>query len=278
MVEPPEAVPPSNGRPGPVSLSPRVREIAEIIGVDGNSGEVRAPKRMESPESARDAIRYLQVRQQAYMRILLALLDVKSAAAEADCEETRADDVADRLQEEQDERSKRFTILSLLGSGLGGILSGGLSLAAQATAAGVVGIVAGTSEATFGALALSSDIQFELRHERNLLKEIWEAPARPRLFPMSVWRFMNRPLADDPAHRSLRETLIARWRKDGRLGEAGSNTERHRIALFFSRGGAYTIDELRDRAVMLDMVESDVNLMSHDLEHLLLELLAEKSP
>jgi hypothetical protein len=63
--------------------------------------------------------------------------------------------------------------------------------------------------------------------------------------------------------------------KDGRLGEPGSETERHRIALFFGGGGAYTADELRDRAVMLDMVESDVNLMSHDLEHLLQELLSQ---
>lgn len=268
-------VPFTVGIPEPGVLFHRALEVAHIIGADDLVMRLQPADRGRLQGDSEAQLRLLQVRQQLTIRILLALLDVKSAAAEADCEETRADDVADRLQDEQEEKATRFTVLSLLGSGLGGALSGGLALAAQATTAGIVGIAAGVTEATFGSMALSADIRYEFRHERNLLKEIWEAPKMPKLFPESVWRFLNRPMRHDPAHRSLRETLIARWYKDGRLGEAGSETERHRKALFFGGGGAYTADELRDRAVMLDMVESDVNLMSHDLEHLLQELLSQ---
>lgn len=255
------------------ALSPAMLDIANIIGVT-KSFEGRHLRDVENPQPEPDKrIQRLQVREQLTIRILQALLAIKSVAAEADCEEERADDVADRLQDSQELQSTQFTVLSLLGSGLGGALSGGLSLGAQATWSAIAGIIAGVTEATFGTMALSNSLTHKFRHERNILKEIWDGPKQSKLFPRSVWQFLNRPLPEDVSHRSLRETLIARWRHDGRLGE-NSVEEQHRIELFFGVGGLYTASELRDRAAMLDMVESDVNLMSHDLEHFLDELLS----
>ncbi|WP_020562077.1 hypothetical protein [Methylosarcina fibrata] len=256
------------------ALSPATLDIANIIGVT-KSVEDRHLQDGENPQREPDKrIQRLQVREQLAIRILQALLAVKSAAAEADCEEERAADAADRLQDRQELQSTQFTVLSLLGSGLGGALSGGLSLGAQAAWSAIAGIIAGVTEAAFGTMALSNSLTHEFSHERNILKEIWDGPKQSRLFPRSVWRFLNRPLPEDSSHRSLRETLIARWRHDGRLGEANLVEEQHRIELFFGAGGLYSAGELRDRAVMLDMVESDVNLMSHDLEYILDELLS----
>lgn len=45
-------------------------------------------------------------------------------------------------------------------------------------------------------------------------------------------------------------------------------------ALLFGKGGTYTIKELRGRAVMFGMLESDISLMSHDLEEFLREISA----
>lgn len=92
----------------------------------------------------------------------------------------------------------------------------------------------------FGAAALFDDPRYEFQHGRNLLREVWEGPDQPSLFPVSVWRFLNRPLRDYPAQRSLHETLIARWRQDGQLGEA----------LLFGHGGSYEIEDPRARASM----------------------------
>ena len=64
-----------------------------------------------------------------------------------------------------------------------------------------------------------------------------------------------------------------RWRQDGRLGEAGSEQETRRIALFFGDGGSYSIEDLRDRAAMLELLKADVNLMSQDLERLMEEII-----
>ena len=64
-----------------------------------------------------------------------------------------------------------------------------------------------------------------------------------------------------------------RWREDGRLGPPGSETEQHRIELFFGKGGRYTIDELRARAAMLDLLETDISLMHQGMNRLIRELL-----
>jgi hypothetical protein len=80
-------------------------------------------------------------------------------------------------------------------------------------------------------------------------------------------------LTDEPAQRTLRENLIMRWQEEGRLGPPGSDTERHRIDLFFGTGGYYTMDELRERAAMLDLLETYISLMHQGLNRLIRELM-----
>lgn len=260
----------ANAATAPARLSPRSLQMAEILGAGGLVRQIEDAASDASRGNLTARLTLLQARQQLSDRILLALLDAKSAAAEADCEEERADGLADRLQDLQEQRVKQLTILSLVVAGIGSIVSSGLALGAEATA---VGVVARGVEATVGSMALFVGSEDEFRHRRNLLREVWAGPRYPRLMPFTAWRFINRPSRDDRGRRCLRETLVEHWRRDGRLGEAGSADERHRIALFFGSGGVYTIDELRDRAAMLDMLEADINLMSHDLDHFLHEIL-----
>ena len=222
-------------------------------------------------------IHRLRVQHQISNRILLAFLDVARTAAEADCEEERADQLADRLQEARDKRIRHQTLIAIVGDAMIGIVAGGLSLALEATASAATAILGGTVATGFGLAAFFDDTRYEFRHPRNILKEVWEGPEEPTLIPKSVWRHLNRPLIDDPDRRSLRETLIVRWRRDGRFGEVGSHTEQRRILLFFGEGGSYEIEDLRARAAMLDLLEADVNLMSQDLEQLMQEVLADES-
>jgi hypothetical protein len=221
-------------------------------------------------------IRRLQVRQQLSNRVLLAFLDVARTAAEADCEEERADQLADRLQDVRDKRVRRQTLIAIVGDAMIGIVAGGLSLALQETASAAAAIFGGAVATWFGMSAFFDDTRYEFQHSRNLLKEVWTGPEQPVLIPTSVWRHLTRPLSDDTAQGSLRESLIIRWRQDGRLGEAGSETEQRRTALFFGEGGSYEIDDLRARAAMLDLLEADVNLMSQDLERLMEEILLDE--
>lgn len=252
-------------------------EVADIIGARDLVMQVPALEREVAQNAEGAILRLLRVRQQLSDRILLAFLDVARTAAEADCEEERADQLADRLQEVRDKRIRRQTLIAIVGDAMIGIVSGALSLALQATASAATAILGGSVATGFGMAAFFDSTSYEFQHERNLLREVWEGQEHPSLIPLSVWRYLNQPLSEDPARRSLRETLITRWRQDGRLGEAGSETEQRRITLFFGQGGSYDIEDLRARAAMLDLLEADINLMSQDLERFMQEVLAREA-
>lgn len=258
-------------------FSPQVLETAQEIGAKDLLVQLAALEDEEKRNVEGADIRRLRVQQQLTNRILLAFLDVARTGAEADCEEERADQLADRLQEARDKRIRHRTLIAIVGDAMIGIVSGGLSLALEATASAATAILGGTVATGFGLAAFFDDTHYEFRHLRNILKEVWEGPEEPALIPKSVWRHLNRPLLDDPDRQSLRETLIARWRRDGRFGEVGSHTEERRILLFFGEGGSYEIEDLRARAAMLDLLEADVNLMSQDLEQLIQEVLLHES-
>lgn len=260
--------------PGIPGFSRAAVDIAHLIDAYDLLLQLHDTSSQRRQDDGEAMLRQLQTRERLSTRILLASLDVNSAAAEADCEGERAQALADRLEKGRQQWVTRLTVLSLVAAGLGAIVSGALSLEAQGIAADAVTIGAGATEIALGTGALFGESRHEFRHQRNLLREVWEGPDQPRLLPPLVWRFLTQPLGKDRAHRSLRESLIARWRQDGRLGKPGSDDERHRIALFFSDGGTYTVDELRDVEAMFALLEADINLMSHDLEELLKEVLA----
>jgi hypothetical protein len=210
----------------------------------------------EQPTGQTEARKSLaEARQQLSNHILLALLDVAGAAAEVRCEKERADHLADFLQETRNTEIRQLTIAAIISGALFGFLSGGLFLAGAATAGTASSIAGGVVQTVFGSVALSQERRHRFQHRRNILGEVWESPEQPMIIPHSVWRFLNQPIGDDPQHRSLRETLVLRWRQEARLGRSGSQTERRRIALFFGEGGVYEIGELRARATMLALLE-----------------------
>jgi hypothetical protein len=132
----------------------------------------------------------------------------------------------------------------------------------------------GLAEASVATALLFGSASGRLRSERNLLRDIWERPARSDLFPGPVWRYLTRRPEGEAGRPSIAEGVIAAWRAAELLGEPGSGTERARIALLFGPGGVYTVEELEARDAMLDLLEAQIALMSGDLRLLLQELLA----
>ncbi|MDF0643975.1 MAG: hypothetical protein P0111_08080 [Nitrospira sp.] len=254
----------------PSGFSPQALDIAETIGARNLVAQLPRLTEEDARNAEGAAVRLLRVRQQLSDRIVMAILEVARTAAEVDCEEERADQLADRLQEVRDQKIRYRTLIAIVGDAAVGILAGAFGLALQETAVAASDIFGGTIATVFGVAAAFTGGEHEFRHSRNLLKEVWEGPDQSALMPASVWRFLNRPFADDPEGRSFRETLISRWYEDGRLGTPGSDEEQQRIALLFGSGGTYEIEDLRARASMLDLLEADVNLMNEHL-HLLME-------
>ena len=257
----------------PPSLSSHSREIADTIGVLNIIKVISALEGRQDQQDAAAHVRLLDARQQLSNQLQSALFEVQSTAAEVRCEKERADQLADRLEESLNREVKVLTVSAIISGAVFGFLSGGLVLAGAGTAGTALAISGGVVETGFGAVALTAHRSAPLQHTRNILREIWDLPEEQRILPDTVWRFLNQPLKEEPQHRSLRETLILRWRHDGRLGRAGSYRQRRRIALFFGPGGVYEIQDLRARAAMLNLLEVDINLMTQDLNVLLEEVL-----
>jgi len=269
----PQVVPDDRAAVMRTQFSPAAFETATALGVLSSLDRLLRLEAQIGPSGEGPALQYVRARRHITDHITLGMLDVSSAAVESDCEEGRATLLAEHLQEVRDERRGVYTVLALLGSGAAAVISGGIALAATgvSTAANIVAVVGGTTEFTFGLMADRGTATGELHHARNLLKDIWTG--ENTAFPSPVWYYLNRRLTDDPAQQTLREHLIVRWREEGRLGKAGSEMERRRIQLFFGDGGTYDIEELRARAAMLDLLETDISLMHQGLNRLIRELM-----
>ncbi|WP_447987020.1 hypothetical protein [Nitrospira sp. Nam74] len=214
-----------------------------------------------------------EVRGQIVERILLVSFQANGVNAEIACEVARAQQLADYLQQQKDSRARLLTVLAVVAGGVAGMIGGGLAIADHAVAEGVAVTIGGALSTVFGSTALFQQQEYEFRHPRNLLREIWEGPPNPVLFPDVIWRFLNRPLEEDPS-TSLRTAIIARWRRDGRLGEPGSALEQRRNTLLFGEGGNYNVEDLQARAQMFNMLQSQVALVNEYLERFLRDLLS----
>lgn len=257
------------------TFSPSAFDTATALGVLPSLDHLLNIEDQLSPGGDGPMLLYMRERRRLSDRITLGVIDVSSSAVEAGCEGDRATLLADHLQKDLDKRQSVYTVLGLLGSGVLTIVSGGIAIGANSigviNTANIATVIGGASELIFGTAALvdtSSD--GELHHQRNLLRDIWTG--ENNTFVPTVWSFLNRKPANEQAQHTVREHLIMQWREQGWLGPAGSEIEQRRIDLFFGTGGRYTIDELRARAAMLYLVETDISLMHQGLDRLIREL------
>lgn len=251
-------------------------EIAEVIGAAEPLSRLAALEADGAPGIATE-LRALRLRQAVMDRITLAMLDISGSLAAIDCEGERGDQLRVRLQGAETRRALRLGLASIMVGALTAAASGGLSVAGAATAGATAGIAGGVTEASVGASLLFGSASGELRTERNLLRDIWERPARSELFPPSVWRFLTRRPGGDPGGATVAEIVVAEWRAAELLGRDGAEAERARASLLFGPGGTYTVEELEARDAMLDLLEASIALMSRDLRVLLGELPARTS-
>ena len=255
-------------------LSPATRQIAQVIGVQDLVAQIPVLEKEVSQNVEGARLRLLEMRQELSDQLLLALFDADSVAAELECEKGRAEALAAGLDEVQNDVQQQRTVIALLSDATAGLLSGIFLFGGSEVLAGAADVVGNVLQGSYGYAALGGQQQHQLMQPRNLLQEVWEAPDHSVMFPETVWRFLNWP-QDKERLRSRRDVIVQEWKK--RMGEAGSEKEKHRKELFFGGGGVYTVPELRHRAEMLDRLKASVKLMSQDLNLLFKETLGHLS-
>lgn len=211
----------------------------------------------------------LSERQRVSEQLAALALAVSSTAAELDCEEERADQIADYLLDRAGSRVRTFTLLSILLGALGTVVTGVMSLLeVRKTLYRPIGIAFGLAGATLGLLTLrTSEVTVDFRHRRNALAAIGRGrgPATAPVFPAAVWAHLNQPRSQRPEALSARQTLLRRWQTTGEIGAKDEADKQRLLHLLFGPGGTYKASELRIRANFFDQLESSVALMKLDV-------------
>ena len=251
-------------------FSPRAREIAAIIGVH----HLLAEFQLLEGDLARGwdgaSLRSLAIRQELSDRLLLALVEANSIAAELECEKARAEDLASQLEEIRNDVQQGRTVMAILADSISGVFAGTFLLLGSEILSGLIDLSGSVAALGFGVAALGGDQAYEFKHGRNLMADVWHNDQSRRQFPQPVWRYLNSPIRPN-GKRSRRDHIIGNWRP--RLGKPGSKGEQRLVELYFGRGGIYRINELRHRSEMLGLLKTQVNLMTQDLTLLFLETL-----
>jgi hypothetical protein len=284
MRQPEVALDPAPGAIERLPYSPRSIETARIIGVlpalvalEAAAAAVPAEDISGTDAAVRQRVSELGLRQRILSHISLASLEVSSVLAELDCEGERNDQLRDRLQRNADDRLRGLARASILVGAITAISGGVLSIVSQGNAAGVAAILGGTVETGIGLAALDGAHSAQLYHPRNLLGEVWDGRTSGRsLFPSSVWQYLNAP-STRAGNVTNRELLIEQWLSPERLGEPGSPEAERRAALLFGAGGVYSIEDLRARDAMLDMLEARVALFNQNIADLLRDVIHSES-
>lgn len=272
-----------NDLPGPIHeleidslvsahFSFRSLNVAHAIGILNTLTDYLSLKNKYIADSTTDKrIRLLEIRQTINQKINLASLEVSSVASELDCEEERADQIANFLQSKKDNRERNLVIGSLIIGAAGTITS---ELLANQSSAGnastVVAIGASLIEATLGVLILVNKKSVSFHHKRNTPGEIWREEKTSRTLPPSIWYYLNYK-GEENDFKSLRDVIVENWVDFGQVSKRKKRERGVEPQLFFGRGGKYTADDLKARADMYDQIESYITLMKQDLKMLAIE-------
>lgn len=203
-------------------------------------------------------------------RLTIASLELASVAAEMDCHEETADQVADYLAEQKSSRTRILTLLSILIGAFGGVLT---SVMALRNVSKIIikysAIAFGLTGAAIGLTTLITNQRILVSHERNPLRDMLTGPTRSDYFPPLVWAYLNRPNSRNPDRQSVRQHLLNRWASfEGLSPERVASGE----SRLLGERGWYNADELHRRANLFDQLESEVNLMNYDLQRLAREV------
>ncbi|MFQ3576970.1 MAG: hypothetical protein SNJ77_11100 [Cytophagales bacterium] len=105
----------------------------------------------------------------------------------------------------------------------------------------------------------------KFNHPRNALNEIWTSPKTSRIFPKSVWFYLN---DNNPSktEKSYKDQFLDKWVNHSEFSDLKKKNKEKLFKLFLGEGGVYTAEDLIIRANMLDQIEALINLMKQDLK------------
>jgi hypothetical protein len=269
----PGAQNPGAQNPGAARLGASVDATARLVGVLPELTELR--ELSEHSESA-DRWRVLWLHQNISEQVMAASLQVDATIAQIDNEITRANEVRGYLSDRRDRVVSRANLLSaLIGGGLGATSSGlQLSSGLDKPAAGV-GIGAGAFSAGLALTGIHAQAgkTSVFDYESNMLAELFGRPELPDShYPAMVWGFLNEPVPNGAEGVTRKQQLIETWVQVKRIDSMASAAKIGQLTSQPSQLRKLSIDDLEDRAAMLQDVRARISFLKRDLGELLRSL------
>jgi hypothetical protein len=256
-------------------FSLRARNIAISAGAMKSLNEftLLEPIAKSGSDSAKLAL--LFVRQEIDERLSLSFLDISSVLAEIECEKDRAIQLRNHLNQVTNKRIKILNIGSIFIGALATVISGVVSLYRPNDNVLIqeVSIIGATVGGYLAIRQIFIQRKAYFNHPRNHLRDIWFNSSRPTTFPPNVWHFLTKQFIVDGKSMTGRQLLIKQFIDVGALSQKNKRDKTNRISLFFGDGGFYTVNHLTDRINMLELLETEINLMKYDLKRLHQEIL-----
>jgi hypothetical protein len=106
-----------------------------------------------------------------------------------------------------------------------------------------------------------------------MLAEFFERPALPdSQYPATMWIFLNEPALNSPDGVTRRQQLLQTWVEVKRIDSLASADKIRRLTSQPSERLDLSIDDLEDRAAMLQDVRARISFLKRDLGALIAAL------
>ncbi|HEY4047179.1 MAG TPA: hypothetical protein VGM27_09980 [Acidobacteriaceae bacterium] len=252
---------------------PTSESTAQLIGV---LHEVNQLQKLSGSTASADRWQILWLHQQISEQVMAASLQVDATIAQIDNEIARANEVRGYLADRRDRTVSRANLLSVIIGGAVGATSSGLQLSSNLTkpAAGV-GIAAGTLSAGLALAGIHAQAgkssQFDF--QSNMLAQFFDRPTLPNSqYPSTVWIFLNEASPNGIGDLTRKQELIQTWVQVKRIDSLASTEKIDRVTSQPSELLKLSIDDLEDRAAMLQDVRARISYFKRDLGELLTSL------
>jgi hypothetical protein len=253
------------------SQRPALESTAHLIGVQSEID--RLQKLSVSP--APDRWQVLWLHQHISEQVMAASLQVDATIAQIDNEIALSNELRGYLSDRRDRVVSRANLLSSLVGGAVSTVSSGLGLSDNLSKpSNAVGVAAGAFSTGFALIGIHArnggSMPFDF--PSNMLAEFFDRPTLPNsTYLPIVWTFLNEGTPLLPPGVSRRQDLLQTWVRVKRIDSLESKEIDH-LTSQPSELLKLSIDDLEDRAAMLQDVRARISYLKRDLGALLASL------
>lgn len=237
-----------------------------ILNALGSVDEVENIIDLKKNNSLEAQVKVLQLKTKINSKISISLTELDAVAAEFDCEGERVDQMANYVDNLNNNRNNKLILFSIITGAVtsvaGGIIKNDNAENIVSIGGGLLG--AGLGLATFN----PKGKKVEFIHERNLLKDIWEQKLQSHNFPPFIWYMYTEKKFTGNREHSIIQNMKQRWIQY----QFDNDEDAANKSVNLGTGGYYRSSDLQNRASMLNQMQSATRTINQNINYLLLDL------